>query len=260
MTNESKTLFIPLYGKALMSKEGFIEDKTAEKIVDSEAESLKNTDTSRKLAIYMAMRALQYDEIAEEFAKNNPESIVIHLACGLDGRINRVKVKVKMWYDLDFPEVIQLRRKYYSENGHYTMLSSSVTDFGWLEKIDYSGENVLIIAEGLSMYLSENDMKGLTENFRKKFRKCTFVFDAYSPFAAKMSKYKNPINAVNARIDFAMDNPKILENENVKCTLNSDIIQKKYVDRLKGIDKIRFKFMGGAGKNLYRIFGYEITE
>ena len=35
MTNESKTLFIPLYGKAMMSKEGLFEDTTAEKIVSS---------------------------------------------------------------------------------------------------------------------------------------------------------------------------------------------------------------------------------
>ena len=140
------------------------------------------------------------------------------------------------------------------------MISSSVTDFGWLDKIDHKGNPVLVIAEGLSMYLSENDMKNLIENFRKHFTKTTFVFDAYSPFAAKMSKYKNPINAVDAKIDFAMDDPAVLENENVKCCLNNDIILKKYVSKLKGIEKTRFKFMGSAGKNMYRIFGYEITQ
>lgn len=41
MTNESKTLFIPLYGKAIMSKEGFIKDITAERIIEAEAENLK---------------------------------------------------------------------------------------------------------------------------------------------------------------------------------------------------------------------------
>ena len=33
MTNESLTLFIPLYGKALMSREGFLPDPAAEEIV-----------------------------------------------------------------------------------------------------------------------------------------------------------------------------------------------------------------------------------
>lgn len=260
MTNESKTLFIPLYGKAMMSKEGFLKDPTAEKIVEAEKKSFDNVDQSRKLAIYMAMRARQYDEIAGNFIRNKSHPVIIQLGCGLDARVNRVSHDDVMWYDLDFPDVIELRKKYYTENEFYTMIPSSVTDFSWLEHITCLSENVLVIAEGLSMYLSENDMKNLIENLRNKFSRATFIFDAYSTFAAKMSKYKNPINNVDAKIDFAMDKPEILENENVKCILNSDIIQKKYVNKLKGIDRFRFKFMGSAGKNMYRIFGYEIIR
>lgn len=259
MTNESKTLYIPLYGKAIMSKEDFIIDDTAERIYEVDKEAFENVDTSRKLAIYMAMRAMQYDEFAAKFIQHDPFSIVIHLGCGLDSRKRRVGKSVMMWYDLDFPDVIELRKKYYMEDMNYTMISSSVTDLSWLDKIDHRNKNVLVIAEGLSMYLSENDVKNLMDGFRKTFRKTTFIFDAYSPFAAKMSKYKNPINAVDAKIDFAMSDPKILENDNIKCTLNSDIILSKYVNKLKGIDKIRFKFMGRFGKNMYRIFGYEIN-
>ncbi len=260
MTNESKTLFIPLYGKAVMSREGFFKDTTAEEIVSSEKESFDNVDHSRKLAIYMAMRAKQYDEIVLDFIRHKPHPVIIQLGCGLDSRAVRVNHENVMWYDLDFPDVIELRKKYYTENEFYTMIPSSVTDFNWLEHITCLSENVLVIAEGLSMYLSENDMKNLIENFRNKFSKATFIFDAYSTFAAKMSKYKNPINNVDAKIDFAMDRPEILENENVKCILNSDIIQKKYVKQLKGTDKLRFTFMGSAGKNMYRIFGYEISR
>lgn len=53
MTNESKTMFIPLYGKAMMSKEGFLKDPAAEKIVEEKKECFDNVDRSRKLAIYM---------------------------------------------------------------------------------------------------------------------------------------------------------------------------------------------------------------
>ena len=259
MTNESKTLYIPLYGKAMMSKEDFIIDEMAERIYEIEKEAFENVDTSRKLAIYMAMRAMQYDELANKFIQHDPYRIVIHLGCGLDSRKRRVGKSAMMWYDLDFPDVIELRKKYYTENMNYTMISSSVTDLSWLEKIEHRDKEVLAIAEGLSMYLSENDIKNLMEGFRQNFKKTTFYFDAYSPFAAKMSKYKNPINAVDAKIDFAMSDPSILETNDIKCVLNNDIILSKYVNKLKGIDKTRFKFMGKFGKNMYRIFGYEIN-
>ena len=67
MTNESKTLYIPLYGKAMMSREGFFDDKTAEHIVDTCGHDFSDVDDSKRLAIYMAMRAMRYDELAEKF-------------------------------------------------------------------------------------------------------------------------------------------------------------------------------------------------
>lgn len=259
MTNESQTLFIPLYGKAIMSKEGFFEDKTAEKIVSSLDYDFGKIDTSKKLAIYMTMRAMQYDRLAEDFIKQNPNGTIIQLGCGLDSRCNRVKAKYKIWYDVDFADVIEIRSQYYPISEKYKMIGSSVTDFGWLDKIKHSEDNVLILAEGLSMYLTENDMRNLIEQFKSHFRKSVFIFDAYSSTALKMSKFRNPVNAVNAKVSFSLDDPKIFEQEKIKCFLNNDIILSEYVNKLKGVYKNRFLFMGKFGKNYYRIYGYKIS-
>ncbi len=261
MTNESKTLFIPLYGKAMMSRKGFFDDKTAEEIVSSCGHDFSDVDKSEKLAIYMAMRAMQFDELCDSFIEKHPDSIIIHIGCGLDSRCKRVKHSPKIWYDLDFPDVVELRRSYYPESDSYRMIASSATELNWLDSIEYSGESVLIIAEGLTMYLTENDMAALMEGFKQKFSKCVFLMDAYSNAAAKLSKYKNPINAVDAKISFSMSDPKILENRVIgaKCFINNDIILKKYIDRLDGAWKTRFKFMGRFGASFYRIYGYKLT-
>ena len=47
--------------------------------------------------------------------------------------------------------------------------------------------------------------------------------------------------------------------EGVRCVMNEDIITPAYVEMLKGKDRLRFKWMGKAGKNLYRIYGYRLT-
>ena len=120
--------------------------------------------------------------------------------------------------------------------------------------------HALIIAEGLSMYLSQQDMRDLMAAFRAHFDEAEFIFDAYSPLAARLSRWKNPINAVDAKIDFAMDDPALLEGEGSKCILNSDIITPDMVARLRGSDRLRFRFMGRAGKSFYRIFGYRLTK
>ncbi len=262
MTNESKTLFIPLYGKAMMSREGFFNDKTAENIVDTCGHDFSDVDKSKKLAIYMAMRAMQFDELADSFVAKHENSIVIHLGCGLDSRCRRVSHSPKTWYDLDFPDVIDLRRNYFPESDSYRMISSSVTDLEWLDMIDFNGESVLIIAEGLTMYLTEDEMVQLMNGFRNKFGKCVFLMDAYSDAAARLSKFKNPINAVDAKISFSMSNPALLESSvmGAECIINSDIIQKKYIALLEGSWKHRFRFMGKFGASFYRIYGYRLRR
>lgn len=260
MTNESKTLFIPLYSKALMSREGFFPDKTAEEIVDSCGYDFSDVDKSKKLAIYMAMRAMHYDELTDRFIQRFPDCIVIHLGCGLDSRCNRTEHKPKLWYDLDLAEVIELRKQYFSESDCYKMIASSAADMQWLSSVEYNGERVLVIAEGLSMYLSIDDMTEIMKALSARFEKCSFVFDAYSNAAAKLSKFKNPINAVDAKIDFSMSDPAVLEKrvENAKCVINKPIILKRYIDRLNGIYKARFTFMGGFGSSFYRIYGFRL--
>ncbi|MBE5804729.1 MAG: class I SAM-dependent methyltransferase [Clostridiales bacterium] len=258
MKNESLTLFIPLYGKALMSREGLFPDETAERIVSTVDYDFSKVDQSRKLAIYMAMRAAHYDRMVEDYAARHPEGVIIQLGAGLDSRVNRVQVSLP-WYDLDFPEVIDLRRDYYPETERYHLIAAPALPTDWLGDIPYHG-HALILAEGLSMYLSENDMRALTSALRSHFGEAEFIFDAYSPMAARLSRWKNPINAVDAKIDFAMDEPALLEGEGSECILNSDIITPDMLGRLRGIDRLRFRFMGMAGKKLYRIFGYRLTK
>ncbi len=258
MKNESLTLFIPLYGKALMSREGLFPDATAERIVSTVDYDFSKVDRSRKLAIYMAMRAAHYDRMVEEYAARHPDGVIIQLGVGLDSRVNRVQAALP-WYDLDFPEVIALRREYYPESAQYHLIAAPALPADWLAGIPHHG-HALILAEGLTMYLSQQDMQALMAAFRGHFDEAEFIFDAYSPLAARLSKWKNPINAVDAKIDFAMDDPALLEGEGSKCILNSDIITPDMVARLQGSDRLRFRFMGRAGKSFYRIFGYRLTK
>lgn len=258
MKNESLTLFIPLCGKAMMSREGLFPDAEAERIVASVDFDFSRVDQSRKLAIYMAMRAAHYDRMAADFAARHPGGVVIQLGCGLDSRVRRVNVDLP-WYDLDLPEVIDLRRTYFPENDCYHLIAAPALPADWLAGLP-ACDHALVIAEGLSMYLSEADMRALMAALRSHFGETEFVFDAYSPLAARLSRWKNPINAVDAHIDFAMSDPALLAGEGVACTLNSDIITPDMIGRLRGVDRLRFRFMGRAGRSFYRIFGYRLTK
>ena len=116
MNEINKTLYIPLYGKALISKRGIIlQDRSAEQIWEQEGFQLKGKSKSKWLALYMSMRASVFDRWLMGKMETHPDALILHIGCGLDGRISRVENQGHQWFDIDFPEVIDQRKKHFSE-------------------------------------------------------------------------------------------------------------------------------------------------
>lgn len=136
MNEVNKTLYIPLYGKALVSKKGIIlQDSKAEELWEKEGFPLKKKSSSKWLAYYMGMRADVFDHWLKKQMDLLKDGVVIHIGCGMDSRIERVKSRGHLWYDVDFPEVIKERRKYYKEDNSYHMLESDARVHEWLKSI-----------------------------------------------------------------------------------------------------------------------------
>ena len=224
LNNESKTLFIPLYGKAMMSKNNlFINDPKAEEIISKVKFNFEDLKQSKWLSMYIALRAKIIDEICNRYITQNPNTTVIHLGCGLDSRCLRVDNNNISWYDIDFQSVIDLRKQFYEETEKYKMIGKSVTDLSWLDEIDLDNQSVLIVAEGLTMYLSEQELQQLIKGLNSKFSNATIVFDAYSKQAVKGSKIKNPVNQMNANFIF----------DNLYCGKISESLYKIYEFELR---------------------------
>ncbi|MBO5476754.1 MAG: class I SAM-dependent methyltransferase [Clostridia bacterium] len=260
LNNESKTLFIPLYGKALMSKQNlFIKDKKAEEIINNVEYNFKKLKQSKWLSMYMAARARQIDELCNGYIKENKNLVVIHLGCGLDSRALRVNQEYNMWYDLDFESVIELRKQYYKESEKYKMIGKSVTDLTWLQDIKEC-EEILIVAEGLTMYLSEEEIKDILVAINNKFKNVTLIFDAYSKKAVKASKIKNPVNQMNAQIKYGLDKMEdfLKLNSNLKF-VNEYVIEYKK-ENLKGITKTIFEkvYCGKIAQSYYKIYEFKL--
>ena len=159
MNNVNKTLYIPLYGKAYVSRRGLLlQDEKAEKIWEEEGFPLKGKAKSKWLAYYMAMRSAVFDRWTEEQLDRNPETVVLHLGCGLDSRCIRVDAGETPWYDVDFPEVIAQRKRYFAETENYRMIPSDIREEGWLREIP-PGKTAIILMEGVSMYLQPEELR-----------------------------------------------------------------------------------------------------
>lgn len=136
----------------------------------------------------VVLRAKQFDDWCADFLRRHPEAVVLHLGCGLDSRAFRLAVASSvLWFDLDLPGVIELRRQLYEDTKSYRMIGCSVTDPQWLDQIP-TGRPTLVAAEGLVMYLMESEVRQLLARLTDRFEHGEMLFDTTSPLGPRLSK------------------------------------------------------------------------
>lgn len=260
MNSVNKTLYIPLYGKSYVSRKGTIlSDKKAEEIWAAEGYELKGKSASKWLAYYMGMRSKVFDDWLKGKINRDKEAVIVQLGCGMDSRVLRINAKEQQWYDVDFPEVITERRRYYKETEYYHMIEADIRDEKWFHNISQK-EHVIIVMEGVSMYLSSEELKAALENICAYFEQVELLMDCYTIFAVKASKYKNPINDVGVTNVYGMDDPKQVETANGLTYIKEhDMTPSKLIDELEGAEKVIFKklYGGSISKKMYRLYEYK---
>ena len=260
MNSVNKTLYIPLYGKFYVSKKGIIlDDKTAEQIWEKEGFELKGKSKSKWLAYYMGMRSAVFDNWLIKQMEADKEAVILHIGCGMDSRIHRVGAGGHLWYDVDFPDVIQERKLYYQEDEYYHMIESDARENAWMNSLP-AAEKAIIVMEGVSMYFKPEELKRLLRDLTNHFKRVSILMDCYSDFAAKATKYKNPINEVGVTEVYGVDEPYILEEDaGLSYVKEHDMTPDYLINELRGMEKAIFKkvFAGSFSKKIYRMYEYK---
>jgi O-methyltransferase involved in polyketide biosynthesis len=264
LTEEKETLLIPLYGKAKESekKHPVLVDKKAVEIVNQIDYDFKSLKIPEKTNTMMCLRAKLIDNFVKEFLAKNKESVALHLGCGLDSRYNRIENSDVDWYDVDFKDVIDIRRYFYKETDKYHLIASSVTEHEWLEKIPADKRQYIVIAEGLFMYLKEDEIKALLNDLKDRIDSYTLIFDAFSVYTAKNVKNQPSIKETGAKIHWGIDNPENL----TKWGTGIHFIGEQYFtsnEEIKNLDtstKIMYKLANlfPVAKKAHRLLIYKI--
>jgi O-methyltransferase involved in polyketide biosynthesis len=155
----------------------------------------------------MGIRAAVFDRWLNQQLREMPEAVVLHLGCGLDSRCRRVKSGAE-WFDVDFPAVIEERKRYFSESANYHMVGRDLRE-DFLR--DIPAGCAIVVMEGVSMYMTAGERQELLQRLSTHFGEVRLLMDTYTVFAAKATKYKNPINDVGVTQVHGFDDPRDLE-------------------------------------------------
>lgn len=175
-----ETLLMPLWGRAYETK------KSCPLLIDNEAVRIMemidyNFDqiaqkTNPLSRVSWISRSIYFDNKITEFLSNNPNGSIINIGCGLDTTYDRINNGKGKWYELDFPDVIEIRKQVLTETKNRIFLPYSVFDNQWYYKIENT-DNVLILLAGVIYYFEEDQVKALLKTFGEKFKNALLIFD-----------------------------------------------------------------------------------
>lgn len=205
-----ETMIQTLYARAKeTSKENSkIKDEMAVSIVKQLDYDFSEADQDRTMSLGVIARTIVLDKMVEEYLNTHKDTIVINIACGLDTRCYRMKGKYVRWYNLDLPETINIRKQFLKETGPIYQIAKSAMDESYRDDIQYHGENILVIIEGLTMYLTEIDIKKMFSII--DFKNSTVMVEVMLPFVVKHIKEKS-IEGSHAKFTWGIKNGKELE-------------------------------------------------
>ena len=207
MSDVAATSLLTLYCHALesQSEDPLLEDPKAVEMADKLNPILSQSSSKlcRKIAagklderliVHVCMRAKRYDRYVEDFLKHSPDAVIVNIGCGFDGRFFRVDNGRMHFYDLDLPEVIDLKRNFIEENERYHFIASSVLNYEWMDRLSrHNGSSLLFLAEGVFMYLDGDAVKSLVLKLQSQFPGCELVCEVVNSFWLKPA-LRNMVN------------------------------------------------------------------
>lgn len=215
LTGAPATMLATLYGRALHSRSAdpILHDPYAEEAVRRIDHDFSKTGVRGNDPLSIALRGSLFDRLAADRIAAHPEVTVLHLGCGLDSRGLRLDLPPSVeWYDVDFPEVIDLRRKLYEQPERHHTIASSVTDPALFDSIP-GDRRVLVVAEGLTMYLDPQEGLALLRRITERFPAGDLICDVQGELAVRFANVLNsPVRAANAKLRWAIGSGAELVN------------------------------------------------
>jgi O-methyltransferase involved in polyketide biosynthesis len=230
-TKEKETMLMTLSGRAIQSQwqNPILPDPWAE-----EAMRHIDYDLSKQLTgvaswslwkdigpAIIATRAATFDQMTIRFLADHPNAVVLQVGCGLDSRAFRINPPAGVeWFDVDFPDVIDLRRQLFPTRANYHMIGAPLDDLRWLAEVSRERSG-LMIAEGVLHYLSETEVKALLNALVAHFPSGQVIFDICNTMIVKQAG-KN-VGGTGATYRWGLDDPQDIRQLEPKLELIKEL-------------------------------------
>ena len=203
-----ETMLQTIYARAKESRgRGAIHDAKAEEIIEKLDYDFSLADKDTAMHSGVIARTIVLDRLTKAWLSAHPGAVVVNIACGLDTRCYRMSGNAH-WYNLDLPETMAVREKLLPESGMISQIAMSAME-DWGSEISEQNVQVLIVIEGLTMYLNAKDVQQIFKVISSRFSKATVFVETMNPMIVKRFKERS-IEGSHAKFTWGIKNGKAL--------------------------------------------------
>lgn len=203
-----ETMLQTIYARAKESRgRGIIHDAKAEEIIEKLDYDFSLADKDTAMHSGVIARTIVLDRLTKEWLAKYPGAVVVNIACGLDTRCYRMSGH-SHWYNLDLPEAMAVREKLLPESGAISQIAMSAMD-DWGGEISEQNAPVLIVIEGLTMYLNAKEVQQIFAVISSRFEKATVFVETMNPMIVRRFKEKS-IDGSHAKFTWGVKNGSAL--------------------------------------------------
>ena len=176
-----ETLLIPLLGRAMITQQnsGLIQDEKAVNIVESLDYDFSKWQKSKAL-LGATLRTRMFDDDVRAFLGEHPNGTIVEIGCGLNTRCERLDNGQARWFDLDLPDTLALRRRFFQDEPRRTMLAASVLETDWMETVAATGGPWCFISEAVMIYLENAQAQQAITQIANRFPGAWLLLDTTS--------------------------------------------------------------------------------
>lgn len=188
-----ETLVIPLYGRKKCTERfpQLFQDEAAVRLVGeidydfSELEKKSGSVIGEFGLLEIAMRQNDLAYEVREYLKVYPDAAVVNMGCGLDDTGRACDNGVCRIYNIDFPDVIEVRNQLLPAGDREKNIAADLNDTSWFHEID-AEQGSVFFAAGVFYYFRTEDVKQLFLKMEKQYQRGRIVFDTCGKTGAGM--------------------------------------------------------------------------
>jgi O-methyltransferase involved in polyketide biosynthesis len=232
-----RTLFMPVWARAVETQKSkpILIDKTAVKIINSVdfdfSPMSQNVPEISQIA--WIARCKRFDIIVKDFIQRHPNGTLINIGCGLDTSYERINNRSIFWYDLDLPDVIELKKKFLNESDNRKFIPSSFLDTKWFDDIIIM-DKVLFISTGVFVYFEESVIKEFIIKVADRFNYSELFFDVTSPKGVEIANQVIQKSGLDSRSFFKWGLTDKAVIQSWDCRIN--LIATYYTFKIDGLE------------------------